>query len=55
MTATVPPDLLDRAHERARLEDRSLASVVRRALVAYLDNEGSERDGDHAPRDGVMA
>jgi hypothetical protein len=36
VTATVPPELLERSHERAELEDGSVASVVRRALTDYL-------------------
>jgi Ribbon-helix-helix protein, copG family len=38
-TAQVPPELLERAHERARLEDRSVAAVVRRALSQYLKQD----------------
>jgi len=36
VTATVPGELLKRAHERAELEDRSIASIVRIALANYL-------------------
>jgi hypothetical protein len=48
ITAQVPAELLDRAHERARLEDRSVASVVRRALISYLEAE-PDRNGSAAP------
>jgi hypothetical protein len=36
ITATVPRELLELAHQRAALEDRSTASIVRRALNLYL-------------------
>ena len=45
MSATVPPDLLQRVRERARLEDRSFAAVVRLALAKYLADAG---ETDHA-------
>jgi hypothetical protein len=32
----VPRELLELAHQRAALEDRSTASIVRRALNLYL-------------------
>lgn len=41
-TARVEPEMLERVHERARLEDRSVAAVIRRALTQYLE------DGDPA-------
>jgi hypothetical protein len=36
ITATVPRELLELAHQRATREDRSIASVVRIALANYL-------------------
>lgn len=42
VTARVPADLVERVEAVARQEDRSVSSVVRQALVAYVQR--SEQD-----------
>ena len=39
LTASVPSDLLQRARNRAREEDKSTSAVVRAALTRYLADE----------------
>lgn len=37
IAADVPPELLERIQSRAKLEDRTVKSILIRALNAYLD------------------
>lgn len=39
LTATLPPDLMQKVVERAKREDRSVSSVVRRALVEFFGEQ----------------
>jgi len=50
MSATVDASLLERVHEQAQIEDRSVASVVRRALAKYLDESASAAELEQAKR-----
>lgn len=54
ISASIPPDLLARAHERASDEDRSVAAVMRQALREYL-NEPARFERQWGSRAGADA
>ena len=39
LSISLSKDLLDKAREQANKQSRSIASVIREALIIYLDNK----------------
>ncbi|MBP3930538.1 MAG: ribbon-helix-helix protein, CopG family [Peptostreptococcaceae bacterium] len=39
LSISLSKDLLDKAREQANKQSRSIASVIREALIKYLDNK----------------
>ena len=39
LSISLSKDLLDKAREQANKQSRSMASVIREALIIYLDNK----------------